>query len=280
MTRAAESGGAPAGCPLGAATQSPPGRWVRAPTPRPCPERETQSSKEITLHFPCANCASTGWRHGTLSAELTRVRNLPAQRNFPSVAQGVTGGGGPYAAALATPPGQVFPGLVRGQPHPADHRRALRREPGDRAAGRAAHRRDLDAVADEAAGARCRAHRPQGQPRHCRVRRLVPGRLESLRSDGLCHPFRLELSAACAVLAAAPGERVRPAAGAGLEAGSEGPLRRRGAGPGPLVGRAAAARGVPAGGLRRGRPRPVPRRHPFRRAARQRGSLFTAGARF
>jgi hypothetical protein len=57
--------------------------------------------------------ATTGVRNLALSAELSQFRELPVQRNFTTLIQGTTGRGGPYAAAAATPTGQVFPGYFR-----------------------------------------------------------------------------------------------------------------------------------------------------------------------
>jgi hypothetical protein len=136
------------------------------------------------LHLPCANGASTDWRHSTLSAELTRVRNLPAQRNFPSVARGVTGGG-PYAAALATPTGQVFPGWFG-----ANRTQLIIGGRFDVSPAIALHDAQLTAETSmqwltNLPGLDALTHRPQRQPRHRRVQRLVPGRLERLRSNTL-----------------------------------------------------------------------------------------------
>lgn len=55
--------------------------------------------------------ATTGLRNAALSAELSYFKDLPAQRNFPTLIQGALGQGGPYqAGAGAAPAGAVFPG--------------------------------------------------------------------------------------------------------------------------------------------------------------------------
>ena len=57
--------------------------------------------------------AATGVRNVAISAELSQFRNLPAQRNFPTLIQGLSGAG-PYGPGLAaTPAGSVFPGFFR-----------------------------------------------------------------------------------------------------------------------------------------------------------------------
>jgi hypothetical protein len=73
----------------------------------PLPAVATQYVEEVQ---GMALSAVTGWRNLTFSAELNQFRKLPVQRNFPTLAQGATGQGGPYAAAAATPAGQIFPG--------------------------------------------------------------------------------------------------------------------------------------------------------------------------
>lgn len=57
--------------------------------------------------------AATGFQNLALSAELSTLFGLPVQRNVPSLVQGSTGAGGPYAAAASTPAGQSYPGFIR-----------------------------------------------------------------------------------------------------------------------------------------------------------------------
>lgn len=54
--------------------------------------------------------ATTGVENLALSAELSQFRNLPVQRNFPTLIQGALGGGPYAAAAAATASGAVMPG--------------------------------------------------------------------------------------------------------------------------------------------------------------------------
>ncbi len=57
--------------------------------------------------------AATGVGHVALSAELSQFRDLPAQRNFPELIEGLSGRG-PYGAGIAaTPTGDIFPGYFK-----------------------------------------------------------------------------------------------------------------------------------------------------------------------
>ena len=78
----------------------------------------TELNSAIEVQYPqdvqaFALSAATGMRNLALSAELSFTRGLPAQRNFVTVVQGLSGGG-PYAAGVAaTPVGGTFPGYLR-----------------------------------------------------------------------------------------------------------------------------------------------------------------------
>ena len=56
--------------------------------------------------------ATTGFQNVALSAELSTFFGLPVQRNFPTLIQGATGQGGPYAAAAALGPGASYAGQI------------------------------------------------------------------------------------------------------------------------------------------------------------------------
>ncbi len=57
--------------------------------------------------------ATTGVRNVALSTELSYFKDMPVQRNFPTLVQGALGKGGPYADAAGYASGQVYPGYVK-----------------------------------------------------------------------------------------------------------------------------------------------------------------------